>query len=169
MFKIMSKWGGITGAVILVIIVSGNYLIEASNPDNYGLSETFGYLTMFACLCMIYVALNEAGVDNTIWQKIMLGLGVSVIAGAMFGIYNVIYTSYIDPSFIDSYYENHIAQYPIQSGPEYDAFVAGVEAEKQLFENPVIQFFMMSATVIAVGIPLSVILALVHKRMAKPA
>lgn len=165
MLKIISKWGAITGSAILVIMITGNYLLDASNPDNFGISEIFGYLTMFGCLCMIYVALNEAGQGNTIWQKIMIGLGVSVIAGMMFGVYNVIYTSYIDPEFMDNYYAYYIAQHPVQSGPEFDAFVAELEAQKEMFMHPVTQFFAMSATVIAVGIPLSVILAVLHKKL----
>ena len=158
--------------LLVVIIVTGEYLMNGSSPDNFGSSEIFGYVTFVACLGMIYLAFNEvarsdAVKSETIWQKTLLGVAISAVAGLIFGFYNVIYTSYINPAFLDDYYNYYISQLPVQSGPEYDAMVASLEAEKQMFMQPLTQFFVMATTVIAVGIPESVILAVIHKKLAK--
>lgn len=167
MLKTSLKWGTISGAALIIIIVASEIIKGGSNPDNFASSEVFGYLTFVACLGMIYLGLNEAkNTHTTIWRKILIGLAISAVAGIMFGIYNVIYTTYINPEFLDEYYAYYISQLPIQSGPEFDAQVAALEADKEMFMHPLTQFLAMSATVIAVGIPESVLLAVLHKRIA---
>ena len=146
----------------------GEVLLGGASSENYRTSEIFGYLTFVACLGMIYLGLNDAKTTHiTIWQKVLLGLAISAVAGVMFGIYNVIYTTYINPEFMDQYYAHYISQLPVQSGPEFEAQVAALEADKEMFMHPLTQFLAMTATVIAVGIPESVILAVVHKRIAR--
>lgn len=168
MFKTALKWGGYSGGTLIIIIALSEVIMGGSSPDNYAASQVFGYVTFVACLGMIYLGLNEAGEShNTIWKKVVLGLSISFVAGILFGIYNVIYTSYINPEFLDEYYAYYISQLPVQSGPEYDAQVAALEADKEMFMHPVTQFLAMSATVIAVGIPESVLLAVIHKKMSK--
>lgn len=168
MLKTALKWGGYSGGILIIIIALGEVIMGGSNPDNYAASQIFGYVTFVACLGMIYLGLNEAGDSyNTIWKKVVLGLSISFVAGILFGVYNVIYTSYINPEFLDEYYAYYISQLPVQSGPEYDAQVATLEADKEMFMHPLTQFLAMSATVIAVGIPESILLAVIHKKLRK--
>lgn len=168
MLNAIFKWGSISGLIMVFVILIGNLLMGASSPENYGTSEIFGYTTMIVCLGIIYLGLNEARETRvTLWQKIILGVGISAVAGAIFGIYNVIHTSYIDPAFIDNYFDYYISQLPMQSGPEFEAQLAELTSQKEMFSSPIMQFFVMASTVLLIGIPESIILAVLHKKIGE--
>lgn len=169
MLKLSVKWGGVSGGIMTVLLLLSFVLLPAPSPETYGISEIFGYVTIFASLAVIYVAMNELqnGQPVSLWQRISLGVGVSAIAGAIFGLYNVVYTGYLDPDFMDNYYNYYISQLPEQSGPSYEEAVARLEAEKAMFMSPVTQFVTMGATVLLAGIPVSVLLAFLHKARNK--
>ncbi|PCI64747.1 MAG: hypothetical protein COB37_00180 [Kordiimonadales bacterium] len=174
MVKISFRWGLYAGGIMVAALLISNLLFPEPSAESYGLAEAFGYATIFASLGLIYLAMNEAQKRNvegnlTLWQKIVLGVMVSAFAGVMFGIYNVVYTTYINPEFMESYYNHYISQIPVQSGPEYEAIVAQLEQDKAMFMHPVTQFGVMAATVLAAGIPVSVMLALVHSWRLKRA
>lgn len=157
--------------MVSALLIS-NLLFPEPSAESYGLAEAFGYATIFASLGLIYLAMNEVQNRNEegevmLWQKIVLGVMVSAFAGVMFGIYNVVYTTYINPEFMESYYNHYISQLPVQSGPEYEATVAQLEQEKAMFMHPATQFGAMAATVLAAGIPVSILLALLHSRKPK--
>lgn len=165
MLKTLLKWGGTSGFIMVLVIAVGNFLFDGTSPENYRISEIFGYTTMIVCLGIIYLALNETKTTRrTVWQKIALGIGVSAVAGAMFGAYNVIHTTYIDPAFLDNYFDHYISQLPVQSGPEFEAQVAELTNQKEMFSSPAMQFIVMASTVLLVGIPESIILAVLHKK-----
>lgn len=166
MLNTVLKWGGISGFIMVFVIVVGNLLIDGTSPENYKISEILGYTTMIVCLGVIYLALNETRDTRvTIWQKIVLGVGISAVAGAMFGVYNVIHVTYIDPDFIDNYFDYFISQLPTQSGPEFEAQLAELTSQKEMFSSTIMQFFVMGSTVLLVGIPESIILAVLHKKL----
>lgn len=170
MFKISFKWGAYTGGVMTLLLLASHFLVAAPSPENYGVSEIYGYAAIFGSLGLIYLAVNdvqrsEAGQQLSLWQKIMIGVAVSAFAGVVFGLYNVVYTSYINPEFMENYYNYYISQIP--EGPGRDAEIAKFEADKEMFMNPLSQFLIMGSTVLAAGIPESVLLALIHSARDK--
>lgn len=168
MWKTALKWGGISGAVMMVFLLVSHLLFPTSNPEHFDAAETYGYAAMLASLAILYMAMLELEKQSgetgiTMWQKIMVGSAAAIVAGAIFGLYNVVYTSVINPEFLDTYYDYYISQLPVQSGPEYERMVAALEADKALFMSPFTQFAVMGATVVMIGIPMSVVLAFIHK------
>jgi len=168
MLKLILKWGSISGGVMTALLIA-SYLINPDfDTDHIETAEAFGYVAIFASLAVIYLALGEQaahGPAPSLWQKIQLGVAVSAVAGVIFGLYNLVYTNWLNPGFMDAYYAHYLAQLPVQSGPEYEALVAQLEAEKAMFMNPLTQFLVMGATVLVAGIPVSILLALVHARL----
>ncbi len=172
MVKVSLKWGGISGAVMTTLLLISYFFFPENDPAYFSSAETYGYLSMVASLVVIYLALNDTslyadGATPTLWQKILVGSAVSIVAGIIFGFYNLIYTSYMNPEFMDVYYNYHISQLPVQSGPEFERMVAELEAQKAMFMAPVTQFSVMTATVVMIGIPMSVVLAFVHNLRSK--
>lgn len=172
MWKLSLKWGVISGGIMTVLLVGSHLLFPMDDPAYFDTGEIYGYVSMIASLAVIYLALNDehmaTGTGATLWQKILVGSGAALVAGVIFGLYNVVYTSYVNPDFLDTYYGYYISQLPVQSGPEYDRMVAALEADKAMFMHPFTQFAVMGATVVMIGIPLSVALAFIHNLRTKP-
>jgi hypothetical protein len=89
---------------------------------------------------------------------------VALVSGVIFGIFNVIYVTIIDPSFVENYFNYYLSQLPEQSGAAYQAQVKDLEAQKAFFGSPVMTFVVMGATVWMMGIPISLISAFIHRR-----
>lgn len=168
MTGVIFRWGGTIGGVMVALLLVEHFFFPVTDPSQFDSSETYGYVAIFASLAIMYLAIldleKKAGDDApTMWQKIMAGSGAALIGGAVFGLYNVFYTEVLNPDFMDSYYNYYISQLLVQSGPEYEQMVADLEAQKEMFQAPITQFGVMAATVVMIGIPMSVLLALLHK------
>ena len=172
MLKVSLKWGVASGAIMTVLLLISFFFFPENDPAYFSSAENYGYASMVASLAVIYLALNDKSLRTdtvvlTMWQRILIGCGVSLVAGLIFGFYNLIYTSYMNPEFMDVYYDYYISQLPVQSGPEFERMVAELEAQKSMFMAPVTQFSVMAATVVMIGIPMSIVLAFIHKLRAK--
>lgn len=168
MLKVSLKWGVISGAVMTALLLISYFFFPENDPAYFDNAETYGYASMVASLAVIYLALGDKalrpdGKALSLWHKILVGSAASLVAGIIFGFYNLIYTTYMNPEFMNAYYDYYISQLPVQSGPEYDRMVTELEAQKAMFMAPVTQFSVMAATVVMIGIPLSVVLAFIHK------
>lgn len=173
MGKVALKWGGVSGGIMTLLLIISYLLFPQNDPAYFSEAETYGYAAMVISLAVIYLAMAEyeaqAEAPVTLWQRILLGTLASLVAGAIFGLYNVVYSVWLNPEFLDSYYNYYISQLPEQSGPAFEAAVAELEAQKAMFMSPITQFLVMGATVVVIGIPMSIGLALVRKLREKAA
>lgn len=170
MFKLALKWGGIVGGILTALMLASYIVYPDFDVDHMETSETFGYASIIGCLALIYLAiadLEKQQAGATLWQKIMLGCAVSAVAGVMFGLYNVFYTSVLNPEFMDLYFDHYISQLDMEPGPARDEAVAALQAEKEMFKSPLTQFFAMGATVLMAGIPISVLLAFLQGKLGQ--
>ncbi len=168
MGKLALKWGGISGAIMMAFLLASHILYPTTDPSHFDIAEVFGYAAMVVSLAVLYLAMQELEKTNgdiatTLWQRVLVGTMASLVAGVIFGLYNVAYSTVINPEFLDTYYNYYISQLPVQSGPEYERMVAELEADKAMFMHPFTQFTVMGSTVVMLGIPISVLLAFVHK------
>jgi hypothetical protein len=167
------KYGLIAG-IIIVAIPSISGLIMGYGEDTFATGEVVGYSAMIFSLMLIFVAAKkyqEANPNETIgFKKIfLLGTGISLIAGIMFGLYNVIYVLYIDPDFMEKYYQYSInnirsSGIPIEAA---DLKIAEIESQKEMFMNPILNFFLMFFTVFFIGLIVSVISGLFQRDKVK--
>ncbi len=167
--KLIIKWGGTIGGIMVGLLLIEYLLYPTTDPTRFDVSEKFGYAAIIASLAVMYLAMLELEKTATqrsaptLWQYIVTGTGSALVAGAIFGAYNVFYTEVLNPEFMDAYYDHYIAQLPVQSGPEYEKMIADLESQKEMFQAPLTQFLVMGLTVVMIGIPMSVILGLVRK------
>ena len=163
------KYGLIAGTII-VLIPSISGWIMGYGEDTFATGEVIGYATMIFSLMMIFVAAKQyqtAHPDLILGFKelFFLGAGISLIAGIIFGIYNVIYVLYIEPDFMQNYYEysiNNIRDSAIS--PEIaEQQIAEIESQKEMFMNPIVNFFLIFITVFVIGLIVSVISVLFQR------
>ncbi|MGJ8528517.1 DUF4199 domain-containing protein [Maritalea sp.] len=160
------RWGLICGAVMTVFMYVPQIFIFGDKIENFAAAEVAGYIGMVAALLVIVLAINShfkgAGPTVSIWQRLMLGLGITLIAGIIFGLSNNIYTMWINPDFIDSYYDYYVSNLSVQEGPEYDKAVAEALAQREMFGSPFMIFLVMAATVWMIGIVVSILASVGH-------
>ncbi len=163
------KYGLLAGTII-VLIPSISGLIIGYGEETFATGEIIGYSTMIFSLMMIFVAVNKFQKqfpnEHTGFKQIFLiGAGISFIAGIMFGIYNVVHVLYIDPEFMNNYYEYSINNIK-NSGLSVKAVeqqIAEMESQKEMFMKPSVNFLLMFVTVFAIGLIVSIISGLFQK------
>lgn len=79
-------YGGLSGIVIIVIIVSG---LTLADRDGLFTSHYFGYLVMLVALSLIFVGVKryrdvECGGIIRFWPALKMGLGIAVVAGIVY-------------------------------------------------------------------------------------
>lgn len=169
------KYGLIAGGVIVLIpVVAG--LIMGYEPDTFKMGEIIGYSTMILSLLLIFLAVNDYQKTHpdevvTFGKILLIGLGISAIAGIMFGIYNVVHVLYIDPEFMEKYYSYYVDQIRNSGAPaaEIDQKIAQLESEKDLFMSPTINFFLMFITVFVIGVVVSLVSAFFQRSRVQQA
>lgn len=164
------KYGLIAGTIIVMIpVIAG--MIMGYDPDTFETGEIIGYSTMILSLMMIFLAVREYQKKNPeealgFGKILLIGGGISLIAGFMFGIYNVIYVTYINPDFMQEYYQYYIQsiQNSGASQVDIDNQITQLEKEKEMFMNPLVNFFLMFITVFVIGLIVSVISGLFQRQ-----
>ncbi|MFK5947678.1 MAG: DUF4199 domain-containing protein [Methylococcales bacterium] len=156
------KYGLIAGIIIIAIPTISGW-ITGHGPETYETGEIIGYSTIILSLMMIFFAVAEyqkKHQDEFVgFRKVFLmGAGISFISGFMFGLYNVIYAIYINPEFVQQYYDYYISN--IQNSGATEESIAQqiqqLESEKQYFMNPAFNFIVMFATVFIIGLVVSI-------------
>ena len=163
------KYGLIAGTIIVMIpVITG--LIIGYGPDTFKTGEIIGYCTMILSLMMIFLAVKEYQKRHPeevvgFGKIVGIGAGISLIAGIMFGIYNVIYVTYIHPDFMQEYYQYYLANIQNSGAPkaEIEAQIAKLEQEKAMFMNTTFNFFVMTLTVFMIGLVVSIISGLFQR------
>ena len=171
MLKSITKWGLVVGAVMTVVMYVPQLLLFDNIADSYALAEMVGYIGMIASLLIIVLAINahfkDAGPDVSLWSRILLGLGITFIAGVIFGLTNIVYTFWINPEFMDQYYNQMVADITAQGGDDVDAKIAELESQRAMFVTPQMIFLVMAATVWMIGIVVSVLAGIGHWFMSR--
>lgn len=169
------KYGLIAGGVIVLIPVITGWLI-GYGPETFKMGEIIGYSTMILSLLLIFLAVNDYQKAHpeeviTFGKILLIGLGISAIAGAMFGIYNLVYVYYIDPNFMEQYYSYYVENIRNSGAPaaEIEQKIAQLESEKEMFMNPVVNFFLMFVTVFMIGVVVSIVSGLFQKSKVQQA
>lgn len=167
------KFGLIAGTIVVAIpYISG--LIIGYGPETYKVGEIIGYTTMVVSLLLIFFAVNEYKKKHPderlgFFKVFFIGAGISLIAGIMFGIYNLVYVTYIDPGFMTQYYDYYVNNIR-NSGADaaqIEMQISQLEQQKEMFMNPLFNFFVMFATVFVIGSVIAVVAGLFQSEKAK--
>ena len=171
MQHVMFKWGAIAGLIIFGVPLM-SYFILGGGTETYQVGEIIGYATIVVSLLMVFAAIHEYRKMQddqrvSFGKGLLIGLGISAFAGTLFGIYNWVYVTYLEPDFMDQYYNYYIEQLRASGRPQAEiaAQIQNYEAEKEFFQGPIVQFATMFGTVFIIGIVVSVFSAAVQSKI----
>lgn len=137
---------------------------------DYKRAEVIGYLSMFFSLSLMYFGIKryrdqDLGGGITFVQAFKAGLLITLVAAIAFGIYSWLLVGYWHPEFTEDYFTYMIenAQSSMTEA-EFAVHLEKMEAQKAMFENPVIQGAVMAATILLIGLIVSIVMSLILKR-----
>ncbi len=168
MKKTVLKFGLYSSLVILGLF-SINLFTSISSLD-MATQEIVGYLSMFIALIFVFFGIksyrDNVGNGNLTFKR-GLGLGVliSLIPSALFGIFDVIYITMIDPEFFQRYRDSYVADLETKfQGAELTAQVEEIDQMMTMAANPLFDFFLMFMTVFVLGFIVTLISAFILRR-----
>ena len=159
---------GLYGAItISILFLLSWYVLD---DLSFASQEVLGYASMVIALLFVFFGIKhfrDKENDGKVAFKQALNIGViiSLITAIVFGILDVIYTEFLDPNFMEEYYTTTVDQMR-QSMPaeEFKAKLAELEAQKDLFSNPLFSFGIMAMTVFVIGFIITLISSLILQR-----
>ena len=159
---------GLYGAVTICILFLLTWFLL--KDSNFEFSEALGYLSMVVALSFVYFGIknfrdqeNEGTISFT--KGLIIGIFISLITAIAFGIIDVIYITYINPDFTETYYNEAVEEMRQQlSAAEFEVKLKELEQQKALFSNSLFAFALMSGTVLVIGFIISLISALLLQR-----
>src|SRR5688572_16045909 len=157
-------------AALTIIILSAIHVFLIMPYASYGESEIAGYLTMLISMVFVFLGIKHYRdqVNNgslTFGQGLKTGVLIVLIPAVFFGLFDILYTEVINPSWKDDYYNHYIEQVKTSTAPEkLDAELKKLEAQKGMFSSPVMQFLLMAGTVFVIGFIVAIISALTLRR-----
>jgi hypothetical protein len=160
---------GLFSAAFIVLFFFISWMVFGSN-ENFTLQEIFGYAGIVLALSFVFFGMlhfrnNVNGGSLSFGEGMKLGLLITLIPAIAFGLFNVVYVLWLDPEFMDKYYAHMQSEMQKSlSAADYQEKLKQMESEKELFNNPAVQFVVMFLTVFIVGVIITVISTLILKR-----
>lgn len=164
MFGIALRYGAISGAIIIGVIIAGIFYAGGPGGGHATSSLWFGYLVMILALSTIFLAVREYR-NKTLGGviKFFPALGVGLLVAAVAGVvYVAAWETFLQTTgypFMENYTAALIEakRNAGVTGPELDAFIAEMERAKADYANP---FYRLPATFIEI-FPVGVLIALI--------
>jgi uncharacterized membrane protein len=163
---------GIYASLAILALGMINFFIVSKNAG-YGTQEVAGYLTMLLSTIFIFQGIRHyrdkfKGGLLSFGDGLKIGLLIALVPAIFFGLFDLLYTEVINPSWKEDYYNHYVQQ--IKDSTPADKLAAKlekVEKEKELFGQPAMQFLIMAGTVFVIGAIVTIISALALRRTRK--
>ncbi len=176
MLKAALVWGVIAAAIMIAAIIVPFWFqdLEAMLADPeimkaaMSRNERIGYLTMFVAMGLVAVALwrHRAAQDGCLsfLDGLKLGTLTSLVAALLFGLATVVLYLALGPEQSDAFMRVYM-EHAAGSDPAAQAqALATYESQRGLWLNPWFQGFVMFATVLPIGVLVSLVAALVLRK-----
>lgn len=166
MFTTALKYGAISGAVVIAVIIGGMFYAEGQGHGHATSSVWFGYLIMILALSTIFLAIREhrnkkLGGVIKFFPAFGVGLLVAAIAGVVYVAAWETFLATTHYPFMENYTAAMIEQQRAAgvSGADLDAFVAQMEEAKAAYANPLYRLPMTFIEIFPVGLLIALISA----------
>ncbi|WP_396635892.1 DUF4199 domain-containing protein [Maribacter sp. R77961] len=131
--------------------------------------EIIGYSSMVVSLLFVFFGIKhfrdrENNGVVTFAKALLIGVLISLIVSVAFGILDIIYVKFVNPDFMTDYYEGMLEQAQTLPAEEFEIRKEELNAEKEMFLNPFMHFFIMSMMVFVIGFIISLLSALLLQR-----
>ena len=135
-----------------------------------GIQEVAGYLSMLLAMVFIFLGIRHFrdkvnGGYLSFGQGLKVGLLIVLIPAVAFGLFDILYTEVLNPTWKEDYYSKYIdGLRKSVATDKLDAAIKKAEKEKEMFSNPVFQFLLMGGTVFIIGFIVTIISSLTLRR-----
>lgn len=159
---------GLYGAVTIWVL----FLISLFLLDNlsFATQEIIGYVSMILSLGFVYFGIKhfrdkENAGKVSLKKALAVGVLISLITALAFGILDTVYSQILNPDFMADYYDTIVEGLRNTLPPdEFEKKLAELNAEKEMFSNPIVSFAFMAMTVFVIGFIISLLSALILQR-----
>ncbi len=155
MRRIIFPYGAIAGAVTIGTMIA----FTLPSEDGVGGSVWLGFLVMILALSLIYLGIrryrdHELGGVIRFRTGVLLGLGITLVAGTVYVAAWEVYLSVTDYAFIDRYTESVIAGREAEGmdGAALQAEIESMDRLKEQYANPVFRLPMTFLEIFPVGL-----------------
>jgi hypothetical protein len=137
---------------------------------SYSVQEVIGYTSMVVSLVFVYFGIkhyrdNENEGKLSFGKALLIGFLISLFAGVGFGIVDYIYTAWINPDFAQDYLAGVTADMKATlPADEFEKQKAALEQQMEQYGGSGFWAFIMFATVVMIGLILSLLSALILQR-----
>ena len=147
------------------------YLFLGPVDTSYEGAEVLGYLSIILSL-VIFIFLgvrrfredfNEGRLN--FMQALKVGVLITIIPSVGFGLYNHVYSEWLDPDFTERYFQQNLDKLETQLSPaEFQLKKTELEGQKEMFSNPLLSFVVMFLTVFLIGLVVTILVGLILRK-----
>jgi hypothetical protein len=169
MKKTVLRYGSYALITIVLFFIGTWIIFRDHDPNDFKIQEILGYsgiflATIFAFFGIKYYRDHVNGGRLSFGEGLKTGFLIILFPALGFGLLDVLYVTAIDPGFYDNYYNQQVTQLRASlPANEFAVKQKEIEEQKALFQNPLVSFLLMFITVLAVGLIVSIISALILK------
>ena len=159
---------GIYATLTIVGLAWGAFLLLKNAGQ--GIQEVAGYLSMLLAMVFIFLGIRHFrdkvnGGYLSFGQGLKVGLLIVLIPAVAFGLFDILYTEVLNPTWKEDYYSKYIdGLRKSVATDKLDAAIKKAEKEKEMFSNPVFHFLLMGGTVFIIGFIVTIISSLTLRR-----
>jgi hypothetical protein len=168
MKTVIFRFGLYAGLAILVLTAIHFFFVMPN--VSWGAAEFAGYLTMILSMIFVFMGIRyyrDHVNDGFLSFKEGLKLGAMIVLApaVCFGLFDVLYTEVINPSWGDDYFNHYVAKIKASTPADrIDEELQKLQKNKDMFSNPLIQFSLMAVTVYVIGMIVTIISTLALRR-----
>lgn len=167
MKKLILTYGTIAGIIValMMVVTFGTSLVDMEN------GEIIGYSTMIIAFSTIFFAIKsyrDQFLEGQIKfiQALKIGLGITLIATAIYIIAWLIISSTIAKDFMAEYSQKSIEEIRSSGLPEAEinTKIEGIESFQELYKNPLVKIAFTFLEIFPVGFLVSLLSAFILKK-----
>ena len=162
MKKIITAYGLAAGCVVIGAMIGGQVLAG----EGAGSSHWLGYLIMIVALSVIFVGIKryrdrDLGGVIKFGTAVLLGLGITVLAGLVYVVVWEVYLSMTDYAFIEDYTQSILEARRAEGlqGEELEAVITQMRELEDRYANPLFRLPMTFLEIFPVGLLISLVSA----------
>ena len=162
---------GLYGAFLALILAIIQLMIFPK--CNYQIQEVIGYLTILLAMVFVFAGIRHYRnhINNgalSFGQGLKIGTLIVLIPSVFFGLFDILYARVLNPSWATDYYNHYAEEIRKNTAPaEVQPALDKLQSQIEMFNNPVMQFIIMFATVFVIGFIVTIISSLSLMRKQK--
>lgn len=171
MKKYVWTYGLAGGLIVSTLMYLSFFFIISDDPGSMKYGEIAGYISMLLALSTVFFGVKtyreEAlGGHITFKKAFLTGLTMVLIASALYVFSWMIYAYFVDPDFMDQYFESSIEALRKSGEPleEIERQINNMQQYKESYKNPFIQIGVTFLEIFPVGLLVSLFSAAVLKK-----